>query len=145
MSCQHGLLVLQPLPSLYETYQLTIASGLGQGEPEAPFLVLVANLGTSANNLVKNQLIRSPTPHWLAIVPTKVMATDVLGIVTSEKDVKPTEERYGTTVAMAKPHDYFDLAFDKGNHAWTIYDRIDWIKALQEFDLVMYRARTVGA
>ncbi|CAN8071373.1 unnamed protein product, partial [Agarophyton chilense] len=56
-SRQHGLQVVQPLPSLYEKFQLTVANGIVQVTPNSPFRVLVANLGKAPQTLAKNQVI----------------------------------------------------------------------------------------
>ncbi|CAN8069907.1 unnamed protein product [Agarophyton chilense] len=88
-SRQHGSRVLQPLSSLYDRHSLAIANGIVHVEPNHPFHVLIANLGTVPQYLVKNQVIGSVMPHPIAMVPTKLTAGDVLGLVHSKEGDSP--------------------------------------------------------
>lgn len=72
--------------------------------------------------LVKNQLIGSITPHPFTILPTKITASNVLGVVTAQKDVQFTDVGGGITVATAWSPDSPYSAPDDGKHGLTRYE-----------------------
>lgn len=87
-SRQHGVRAAQPLPSLCEKYQLTVANGNVQMKRDKPFRILVANLGDTLQSLVKNGVIGSVTPHPLAMMPSTMTAVEILGTVTDDSTPK---------------------------------------------------------
>ncbi|CAN8069508.1 unnamed protein product, partial [Agarophyton chilense] len=116
-----------PLSSLYDGYQLAVANGVAQFVPDKPFSVLVANLGSTPQSLVKNQVIGSVMPHPTAMVATRLTAAYVLGLVHSKK---------GEEAAVQSPNDLESQpAETEKKPVPTSHDRVDPVKELEELDL----------
>ncbi|CAN8070210.1 unnamed protein product [Agarophyton chilense] len=126
-SRKHGLRVLQPLSSLYDRHSLAIANGFVHVEPNQPFHVLIANLVNVPQYLVKNQVIRYVMPHPIAIVPTKLTAADVLGLVHTKEGDSP--EPVSSPVSGVQP------VSSGMQPVSTSGDRPDPVQELEELDL----------
>ncbi|CAN8076686.1 unnamed protein product [Agarophyton chilense] len=126
-SRQHGLRVLQPLSSLYERHSLAIANGIVHEKLNQPFHVLIANVGTVPQYLVKNQVIGCVMPHPIAMVPTKLTAADVLGLVHSKEGDSP--EPVSSLVPGVQP------VTSGTQPVSTRGDRPDPVQELEDLDL----------
>lgn len=101
VSKHHGIRVVQPSESLYNQRQLAVANGVVSIVPDVPFKVLVANFGKTTQWLVKHQTLGSVLPHPMALVPTRIPISDVLGV----QDPKEGEEQPANSEDTARATD----------------------------------------
>lgn len=87
-SKQHGIHVVQPFDSLHEHHCLPLAKTIVLIELDVPFKVLVANLGTTTQWLVKNQVFDNTRHHSLAIFLTKIPVSDVFVLQDPQEEKK---------------------------------------------------------
>lgn len=80
---KHGLVVLQPLPSLFEKQKLSCTNGVVQVEPDRIFKVLIANFAPYEQRVVKNQIVGTILPHPTAVVPSHIRLGEVLELIES--------------------------------------------------------------
>lgn len=133
---EHGLRVVEPLPLLYQQYQLTVTNGQVHVTPDTTFRIMVANLGKTPQYLEKKEVIGSLTPHPLAMLCTKLTVADFLRVVTHDESLEGEaaqndgEEKLLQADKMEGPNNW-DMARGTGEGGPTGYDKVDRLKDLQ--------------
>lgn len=135
-SRQHGLLIVEQLPALYEKYQLAIASGVVLITLDRPFQVLVTNLDKTPQRLTKHKVIGSVTTHPLSMLPIRVTSAEVLRITThnvgTSTDVVSAKDQ---PAPNGPPEVPVVAPAEKGEQCKSGNSTQDPIDALEKFDL----------